>query len=303
MTAGQDSSKSVPVGEPGWLAGRAAAVMLSFDVDAESPLLAEDPRHGHNAMLMSHQSFGPLVGVPRILRLLDELQVPATFFVPGLTAERYPRTVEAIIEAGHEIGHHSYAHPRYVECSEAEEQEDFERGLDALTSIGAQVWGHRTPLYCASMRTAGLVARHGLLYESTLMDDDRPYRLRTGEGEIIELPPSWSLDDWEQYVCLPVGESFRIKPVAEVVAGWHLELDAMRADGCLFVLTMHPFALGRASRLEGLRNLIEHAQRAGDVEFVTGEQVARRALADHALPVRELKRLDPQPDPAVYPTL
>lgn len=284
-----------------WLGRSSAGVLLTFDVDAEAPLLAEDAGHGRNAMLMAHQSFGPLVGVPRILDLLAEMEVPGTFFVPGVTAERYPNGIEAILAGGHEVAHHSYAHPRYVDLSATDEQEDFERGLAVLRELGAEVSGHRSPLSSASMRTAGLVARHGLSYESTLMDDDRPYRLETGEGVIAELPPYWGLDDWLQFVHLPMRETFRIKPVAGVVDGWALELDAMRREGCLFVLTMHPFAVGRASRLAGLRKLVGHAQAAGDVEFLTGADAAGRVLADCELPLRALERLDPAPDPAVYP--
>jgi len=286
---------------PAWLGSAAAAMMLTFDVDAEAPLLADDPGHGANAMLMAHQSFGPLVGVPRILELLAEQEVRATFFVPGVTAERHPSALESILAADHEVGHHSHSHPRYVDLEAAEEEEDFERGLEVLRRFGVDVRGHRTPLSSASPRTAGLVARHGLSYESTLMDDDRPYRLMTGEGSIIELPPYWGLDDWLQYVNLPVSESFRVKPVADVIAGWQLELEALRREGGLCVLTMHPFAHGRGSRMRGLRALIADARAAGDVVFLTGAEAARRAEADPALAVRELARLLPDPDPAVYP--
>ena len=285
-----------------WLGDSAAVATLTFDVDAEAPLLAEDPGLARHPGLMSHQRFGPEVGVPRILELLARLDVRATFFVPGVTAERHPHTVEAILEAGHEVAHHSYAHRRAVDLSPAEEQDDFARALEVLRDAGAEVRGHRTPLSSASMRTPALVAEHGLIYESTLMDDDRPYLLDTGAGDIVELPPSWALDDWLQYVFLPAGsETFRVKQPREVVAGWQLELDAMRSEGCLFVLTMHPFASGRHSRLLALQGLIEHALDAGDVEFLTCAEVAARALQDPALPRRALRRLDPDPDPALYP--
>src|SRR5919202_6134488 len=93
-----------------WLGASAALAILSFDVDAESPILVEGGRHARNPMAMSHQAYGPLVAVPRILDLLAEYGLPATFFVPGLTAERYPETVERIAAAGHEVAHPSYAH-------------------------------------------------------------------------------------------------------------------------------------------------------------------------------------------------
>src|ERR1700748_58040 len=93
-----------------WRNGHAAVAVLSFDVDAESAILAAGRRYADHAMVMTHQAFGPRVGVPRILALLAEYGLPATFFVPGLTAERYPQTVADILEAGHEVAHHSWSH-------------------------------------------------------------------------------------------------------------------------------------------------------------------------------------------------
>ena len=251
-------------------------------------------------MVMTHQAYGPLVGVPRLLELLREYGLPATFFVPGLTADRYPAVVERIAEAGHEVGHHSYSHLSAVDLSEQEERADFERALAALERVGVRPAGHRAAMWEASWRTPGLVAEYGLRYDSSLMDADTPYRLRVGERTIVELPPHWSLDDWEQYAFLPrpdIGSV--IESPAKVLELWRAELDAMRRHGCLFMLTCHPFLSGRPSRVEALRALIEHALEAGDVEFATAGTVAERALADTALPERELEPVII--DPELYP--
>src|SRR4029453_10064739 len=94
----------------GWLDDKAALAVLSFDVDAESPILAAGRRYADHAMAMTHQAFGPLVGVPRLLALLSQNEPPPPFFGPGPPAERFPEAVRRIAEAGHEIGHHSYSH-------------------------------------------------------------------------------------------------------------------------------------------------------------------------------------------------
>ena len=101
-----------------WRGDSAALACLTFDVDAEAPVLVESGLYARNAGVMSHQAYGPLVGVPRILDLLAEYSLPATFFVPGWTADRYPQVVEAILAAGQEIGHHSYAHKSTFALSE-----------------------------------------------------------------------------------------------------------------------------------------------------------------------------------------
>ena len=80
-----------------WPDGHRAALSLTFDVDAESAILAVDPSYAGRLSTMSHQRYGPSVGVPRILRMLERTGVRATFFVPGLTADLHPAMVEASI--------------------------------------------------------------------------------------------------------------------------------------------------------------------------------------------------------------
>jgi peptidoglycan-N-acetylglucosamine deacetylase len=275
--------------------------ILSFDVDAETPILVEGRRYADNAGVMTHQSYGPLVGVPRILDLLQEYGLPATFFVPGLTAERYPDAVEQILAAGHEIGHHSYAHFSPIDQDAAAERSDFERALEALARFDVEPKGFRCPSWEPQWRTPALVAEFGLEYDSSLMDADSPYLLETSAGDIVELPVHWALDDWEQYAYLP-RPSFKspIESPQKVLDLWISELDAMRRYGSLFVLTCHPFLSGRPHRVEVLRRLIEHALETKDVEFVEAREAARRARDDDGLPRR---RLEPVVvDENVYPT-
>lgn len=270
-------------------------MVLTFDLDAESCVLAEGDHYRHHPGALSHQAYGPQVGVPRILALLADLDVRATFFVPGLSAERWPHVVTSIAEAGHEIAHHSYSHRRLVTMSAEEEVEDLERGLAALLELGIRPVGHRSPLSAPSVRTAGLLAGHGFRYQSTLMDDDRPYLLRTAHGTIAELPPSWLLDDFPQYAFVPdppLGSA--MVPPSRAVEVWTAELDAMRDYGALFVLCAHPFLSGRPSRVRALRTLIETALGHGDVAVLTGAELAERVHQDAGITVR--------PEPTPFPS-
>jgi peptidoglycan-N-acetylglucosamine deacetylase len=285
-----------------WLGGSAALAVLSFDVDAESAILAQGRRYADHAMVMTHQAYGPNVGVPRLLQLLADFDIKATFFIPGLTADRYPQTVERIAAAGHEIGHHSYSHLSPVDLGLDKERGDFERALAALDRLGVKPKGHRSALWEASWDTPSLVAEYGLEYDSTLMDDDKPYLLATPKGTIAELPPHWSLDDWEQYAYLPRPDiGTNIESPAKVLDLWTNELDAMRRHGCLFMLTNHPFLSGRPGRVETLRKLVEHALGQGDVEFVTAAEVAARVREDPDATTRELRPVEV--DAATYPDL
>jgi peptidoglycan-N-acetylglucosamine deacetylase len=283
---------------PQWLGGSAALASLTFDVDAEVLPLSFDRDAARRASLMSHQSYGPRVGVPRLMALLAEYGITGTFFIPGVTAERYPWLVELLLARGHEVAHHSHAHRAPSELTADEERADFERGLAALASFGAAPVGHRAAALSASWATAAIVAEHGLLYDSSLMHDDRPYVLATAAGDVIELPTHWILDDYEQYGYVE-GLSDYLRPPDTAFALWSSELDGMRRHGGHFVLVSHPFLSGRPSRVENLRRLIDHALAAGDVEFVSMAEAARRAQADPGL-----ARIEHQPfdvDERIFP--
>ena len=285
-----------------WLGGAAAVALLTFDVDAESAIFAHGRRYADHAMTMSHQAYGPEIGLPRLLDMLDELGVPATFFVPGQVGAQRPELVGTIAERGHEVGHHSYSHRPPTSMTAEEERADFERALHVFTDQGAEIHGHRAALWEATWHTADLVAEFGLLYDSSLMGDDRPYRIPTtrDQGEIVELPVHWSLDDWEQYAFLPepsIGSV--IESPEKTLEMWRAELDAMRHYHCLFNLTSHPFLSGRPSRALALRRLIEYALECGDVRFARCVDVARAAAVDQSLLSRPLHR--PDPDSDAYP--
>ena len=218
---------------------------------------------------MTHQSYGPLVGVPRLLRLLTKRGVKATFFVPGYTAHRCPDTVRTIASEGHEIAHHGYLHERLGEANEAAEINFLERGIDALEEVtGIRPVGYRAPMWELNYRSPRLLAERGFLYDSSLMDADSPYELATGfeDESIIEIPIHWALDDWEQYCYLPnLFDTGMIESPTKCREMWSLEFQATTNEGGCFVLTAHPFLSGRPSRAAALAQMIEEAVSAPHV--------------------------------------
>ena len=264
-----------------WPAGKRAAAAFTFDVDAESAVLADRPDAASRMSVMTHQAYGPRTGVPRILRILERHGVRGTFFVPGYTAELHPDAIASIRDAGHEIGHHGYLHePPHLATAEQEEA-NLLRGLEALErTVGVRPSGYRAPWWEATYRTPGLLARHGFRYDSSLMDADRPYQLATGAEpgapSIVEIPIQWGLDDWEQYGFLPgLTGSGVIESPAKALEMWSAELEALAAEGGCFVMTMHPFLSGRASRAKVLDELIAHAREIPGLWIATLDEIAR----------------------------
>lgn len=284
----------------GWRGGAAAVAMLTFAVDGVTPVLAAGRRHAENAMAITHQQFDARRGAPRLLDILDEFDIKATFFVPGISAELWPALVTDIAERGHDVAHHSYSHRPATQLTAAEERVEFERGYEALAALGITPNGYRSPMWAATWHSAGLAVEHGLTYDTSLMDDDRPYVIETDHGPLVELPPHWSLDDWEQYAYLPEPHlGYVIEPPEKALALWTAELDGLREFGGLFQLTAHSFLSGRAGRARNLRRMIEIICERGDVTFMTGTRLRDAVLAD---PTVERRRLEPVAvDPDVYP--
>jgi polysaccharide deacetylase family protein (PEP-CTERM system associated) len=92
--------------------------------------------------------------VGRILNLLDQHQVKATFFVLGWVAEHKPRVIRAIADAGHEIGCHSYGHRLVYELSAAEFRRDTKRALAAIEdACSVRPAAYRAPSYSITRRS------------------------------------------------------------------------------------------------------------------------------------------------------
>ncbi|KRF51257.1 polysaccharide deacetylase [Bacillus sp. Soil768D1] len=70
---------------------------------------------------------GPSKNVNQILPLLDKYNVKATFFLIGNEIERYPEEAKKIVEAGHQIGNHTYSHKRMVFKSSSYIKEEIEK--------------------------------------------------------------------------------------------------------------------------------------------------------------------------------
>jgi peptidoglycan-N-acetylglucosamine deacetylase len=290
-----------PADPVAWPAGRTSAAAFTFDVDAESAVLSVQPQAAGRLSVMSHQAYGPLTGLPRLLRILARHGVRSTFFVPGYTAHRHPDAIRAIVDEGHEIAHHGYLHEPLVDVRPAAEADILDRGLAALEEVaGVRPVGYRAPMWELTYASPRLLAERGFLYDTSLMDADVPYELATGVAgapSIVEIPVHWGLDDWEQYCYLPdISGTGLIETPAKAVELWRAEFEALRREGGCFVLTSHPFLSGRPGRAAALEGLIEYVAGLPDVwlaplgdiaRHVRGLGLSPRHLPPPALPAGE----------------
>jgi peptidoglycan/xylan/chitin deacetylase (PgdA/CDA1 family) len=252
------------------------AVGLSFDFDNETPSL----RDGQTSpALMAQGEYGARAGLPRILRMLDQYQLPATFFIPALSAKLHPEGVKEILAKGrHEIGVHGWIHERNSLLNEADERELMRRSIEALEQMtGKRPVGLRTPSWDFSPATMKLVREFKLLYDSSLMADDRPYEVLV-EGVasgIVELPVEWIMDDYPYF---GMDRQSTLRPFMQpddVFSIWRSEFEKAYEEGTMFILTMHPHVIGHRSRVAMLERLIRHMRSRPGVWFATHEEIAR----------------------------
>jgi peptidoglycan-N-acetylglucosamine deacetylase len=237
---------------------------VTIDVDGEAGL--PDGGAGYSSRLSSRseRTYGIDRGLPRILEALDELGVAATFYVPGVTALRHADAIAALAGGRHEIGHHGHTHRRPDALSPSAQREEIALGIDALVHVtGRTPRGYRAPAWELTPDTLEALTAHGFRHDSSLMGDDRPYRLAA--GRIVELPVHWALDDAPHFA--------RATDVAGLLATWLEELSSAAREARHTTITLHPEILGRGHRIDVLRRVLDAAARS-DMVCVTHADAA-----------------------------
>jgi peptidoglycan/xylan/chitin deacetylase (PgdA/CDA1 family) len=271
-------------------------IALSFDFDAFSTWIGTFG--ATSPSMLSRGEFGP-VGLRRILELMERYEAPGTFFTPGHTADAFPAAVEAIVAAGHEIGHHGWVHENPAPLSRDEERHVIERGIEELQKVtGERPVGYRSPAWDNSPNTVELLLEYGFQYESSLMGNDfEPYWCRVGDkwsktepyefGEpvdLVELPVAWHLDDWPQfeYVVTPEITMQGVRAPSTMLEIWKGELTYLRerVGKGVMTITMHPQVSGRGHRLLALEEFLDFVRGHDDVGFTRCVDYVRRWRED-----------------------
>ena len=255
-----------------WPNGARVAVALSFDIDNSTPILA---RGTPGSEPMSRGQYGAIDGLPRILRVLDKENVPASFFIPAVSAALNPEMISSIqAKKRHEIGIHGWIHENLSELNDqAAEQKLLNQSIELLTkAMGKKPVGYRAPSWAMSPFTMKQVKEAGFLYDSSLMASDDAYEISL-DGQatgVVELPIERIVDDAPYF-----GAANGSLPSPELVEQiFRDEFDVAYEEGGLYVLTMHPHYTGHRSRALWLDKLIVYMKSKPGVWFATHQDVA-----------------------------
>jgi peptidoglycan/xylan/chitin deacetylase (PgdA/CDA1 family) len=270
-----------------WPAGRRIAITFTFDtqsdVDAAVPGSTGRWKTGHvNYADLTQRQYDTTVAVGRVLELLGEYDVKATFPVCGVTAEWYPETVQAIKAAGHEVAVHGHWHTLLHTLSPQEERAEIESATRAVTEVlGERPKGWVSPVFSITPRTLPIIEELGYLWDSDFHNADMPYILRHGDKQIVELPVG--LNDWDLYLMQDaLGARMGGVPyaspshVTDVLCSQFNQLYKESArEPRVFHYCMHPKITGRPYRAWGLSQFIEYAKNHDGVWFTTCSELAQ----------------------------
>ncbi len=251
---------------------------------------------------ISRGVFAGEVGVPRLVKLFDRLNIKVTWFVPGHSIETFPEQIKLVADAGHEIGLHGYSHENPMVMTPEQEEAVLDKTIDLVRRLtGRAPRGYVAPWWEVSPVTADLLLAKDIVYDHSFMHDDfSPYYLRAGDTwtkidyskpaahwmkplvrgrrtRLVEIPASWYLDDLPPMMFIkkaPNSHGFVNPRQLEEI--WRDQFDWVyrEMDYAAFTLTVHPDVSGRPQVLLMLERIIAHISAHPGVRWVPFEEIA-----------------------------
>src|SRR3984885_5448467 len=252
---------------------------------------------------ISRGLFAGEVGSPRLLKMFERFGIKTTWFIPGHSIETFPKEMQAVADAGHEIGIHGYSHENPIAMTREQEMAVLDKCIELVTQLsGRRPTGYVAPWWEFSTVTNELLLERGIKYDHSLMHHDhQPYYVRVGdnwtkidyskqpsewmvplkrgsETDLIEIPASWYLDDLPPMLFIkksPNSHGF-VNP-RDIEQLWRDQFDWVyrEYDYAVFPICIHPGGAGRPQGLLLLERLIEYMAGHPGVSFDSCENVAR----------------------------
>lgn len=187
----------------------------------------------------------------RLLDMLDGAEVRATFFILGWIADRFPHLVDAVRQAGHEIGSHGHRHVRAYDLGHDAFRRDLRASVQALLAAGVASVSHfRAPEWSVNERSLwalDVLAQEGFRLDASMAPlaivgslrfPRYPHVRETSAGPIVEVPPLVR-DRFGHVMPFGWGWGLRMSSPRAVLA----EIERLNRAGHPAVLTVHPWEI------------------------------------------------------------
>lgn len=263
-----------------WPDGKPGASMVSIELDGEYIWLSLDPTNIKRPKTLSMGTYGLFRGLDRMLLSLQERNITATFFVPGIMAEKYPEDIRKVFAAGHEIALHGYEHENFAFLTPDQQKAVIEKGISSLEKItGEKPKGFRLPEGNMTPETLSIIKDAGFEYDCSMVDDDVPYStvFEGIESEMVEIPMRWEMQDFPYFAFnffppMPLGEC-RIAAYSEAMDNWLTELEGYRRLGGCYVIKFDPQTIGTPARISMFDEVLD-AMLKHNMWIATGKEIS-----------------------------
>jgi len=241
------------------------------------------------------------IGTPRLLKMLQQKNIDATWFIPGHSIETFPEQVDLIANAGHEIGCHGYSHENPVAMSRQQEEDVLAKSVELVEKVsGKKPRGYVAPWWEMSNSTAELLLKYGFTYDhSQGLDDFTPFYARVGDTwtkidysktaaewmkplvrgkrvDLVEIGANWYLDDLPPMMFVKKSpNSYGFANPHDIEQLWRDQFDWVyrEMDYAVFPFTIHPDVSGRPQVLLMLERIIDYINGHKGVSWCTMEEV------------------------------
>jgi peptidoglycan/xylan/chitin deacetylase (PgdA/CDA1 family) len=266
-----------------WPDGNQCCVCMSFDVDAEWVFMGNDPKVASKPRMLSLGTYEwDSQAIPRILDLLDEYHIKATFFVPGINAETHPDVMKTIHSRGHELAGHGWKHENIANLPKEEERGRLLMTVKAIEkAVRKRPVGHRTAGGDLSPHTLDLLWETGFIYDSSLRGQDLPYRLKkpgsaTEDGLVI-VPSYYEMDDFHLFADYPGIAAYHARMLSPQTGYeiWTTAFDGYYKFGLCYTTMFHPQIIGKPGNIVLLERVLSYIRKFPRVWFATAEEIAR----------------------------
>jgi len=244
------------------------------------------------------------VGVPRLLKLFKKYNIKATWFAPGHSIETFPKQMQMIVDAGHEIGAHGYSHENPLAMTPKQEEDVLVKSIELIEGLtGKKPTGYVAPWWEYSNVTAQLLIKYGFKYDHSLMHHDCiPYYVRLGDTwtkidyekeahewmkplvrgdevtDLIQIPANWYLDDLPPMMFVKTSpNSYGFANPRDIIEGLYkdtFDYIYREYDYAVFPMTIHPDVSGRPHVIMAHERLIEHINSHRGVRWVNMDEMA-----------------------------
>lgn len=246
--------------------------------------------------------FATEVGVPRLLRLFKKYEMRTSFYIPGHSLETFPKEMDMIVEAGHEIGAHGYLHENPVAMTPSQEEDVLVKSIELIKGLtGEAPKGYVAPWWEMSAVTAALLQKYGFSYDhSQSYRDFQPFYARVGdewnvidysktakewmhplkhgkEIDLVDIGANWYVDDLPPMMFMKnVPNSHGFVSPRDIGQMWIDQFDWVyrEMDYGIFPITIHPDVAGRPQVLLMLERVIDHINTHSGVEWVDFNTIA-----------------------------